>query len=410
MLLADLGRAGLTAMIPVSVALGGPTMAVILLVAAPLSILRTFFLAGYTSSLPALVGRSEVGRANSVFETIYSIGYIVGPSMAGVLAATIGPGPTLAIDAVSFAISALGLAFVRRDLRAPARPAAAAARRRDPRRNRLHRSNPTLRSAVLFWGATSVVMAPLVTAVTVYVTKELAYAPSALGLILTAYGVGTVAGAITSARVVGRTRPAPVMLGGNLVMGLALASFALNSQLAVLLVAAVVAGTTQSLVLVTYLTLRTAESPDALLGRIGSTARTISLGLQPIGLLVGWRARRRHERVADDHRHGHRRGRRQPAVPSGCVLPAGKARDPLNSASGLTGSGRERELGHDLIRREVDAHAAVGAVDSPAAGFRPCLDERGRARAPRTFDVDHRGYLLVHALVHAQTFGPGFDS
>jgi hypothetical protein len=38
---------------------------------------------------------------------------------------------------------------------------------------------------------------------------------------------------------------------------------------------------------VTYLTLRTALSPDALLGRVGSTARTISLGLQPVGLLVG---------------------------------------------------------------------------------------------------------------------------
>jgi hypothetical protein len=77
------------------------------------------------------------------------------------------------------------------------------------------------------------------------------------------------------------------MLGGNLVMGLALASVAINAQLPVLLVASVIAGTTQSLVRVTYLTLRTAESPDALLGRIGSTARTISLGLQPIGLLVG---------------------------------------------------------------------------------------------------------------------------
>jgi hypothetical protein len=33
--------------------------------------------------------------------------------------------------------------------------------------------------------------------------------------------------------------------------------------------------------------MRTAYSPDVLLGRIGSTARTISLGLQPIGLLVG---------------------------------------------------------------------------------------------------------------------------
>ena len=37
----------------------------------------------------------------------------------------------------------------------------------------------------------------------------------------------------------------------------------------------------------TYITVRAAYSPDELLGRIGSTARTISLGLQPVGLLVG---------------------------------------------------------------------------------------------------------------------------
>src|SRR5215208_5071732 len=37
MLVADLGRAGLTALIPLSVALGGPTLVVILIVAAPLS-------------------------------------------------------------------------------------------------------------------------------------------------------------------------------------------------------------------------------------------------------------------------------------------------------------------------------------------------------------------------------------
>ena len=49
-------------------------MAVILLVAAPMSILRSFFLAGYTASVPALVGRSQVGRANSFFEAIYSVG------------------------------------------------------------------------------------------------------------------------------------------------------------------------------------------------------------------------------------------------------------------------------------------------------------------------------------------------
>ena len=56
MFMADFGRAFLTALIPLSVFLGGPTMVVILIVAAPMSILRSFFLAGYTASVPALVG------------------------------------------------------------------------------------------------------------------------------------------------------------------------------------------------------------------------------------------------------------------------------------------------------------------------------------------------------------------
>jgi MFS family permease len=287
MFLADLGRAGLTALIPLSVTLGGPTMGVILLVAAPMSVLRSFFLAGYTSSVPALVGRSEVGRANSYFEAIYSMGYIVGPAVAGGLAATIGPGPTLAIDAVSFALSALGLAFVRRELRAPVdRP-----RRRLVTEIRegidFIAGSPTLRSAILYWGATSVLTAPLVTALAVYVTRDLGYPASILGLILAAYGVGTVTGSLVSARRIGRGRVAEVLIGGNLVMGFSLVVVALSSTVPVLLAIALVSGIAQSMVLVTYITLRTAYSPDELLGRIGSTARTISLGLQPIGLLVG---------------------------------------------------------------------------------------------------------------------------
>ena len=287
MFLADLGRAGLTALIPISVALGGPTMAVILLVAAPTSILRSFFLAGYTASVPALVGRSQIGRANSYFEAVYSAGYIIGPAIAGVLAATIGPGPTLAIDALSFALSALGLLFVRRDLRAPVDR---------PRRRLLTEiregidfiaADPTLRTVILFWGATSILLAPLVTALAVHVTRDLGEPPSVLGLILASYGVGTVLGSLLTARRIGRGRVAEILLGGNLVIGLALVVVAVSVATPLQIGAAFVAGIAQSMVLVTYITLRTAYSPDDLLGRIGSTARSISLGLQPIGLLVG---------------------------------------------------------------------------------------------------------------------------
>ena len=262
-------------------------MAVILLVAAPTSILRSFFLAGYTASVPALVGRGQVGRANSYFEAIYSMGYIVGPAVAGVLAATIGPGPTLAIDAVSFGLSACGLLFVRRDLRAQVDR---------PRRHLLTEiregidfiaANPTLRTVILFWGATSILTAPLVTALAVHITRDLADPPSILGLILAAYGLGTVLGSLISARRIGRGRVGEILLGGNLVMGAGLVVMAVVTVVAVQVAVAFIAGIAQSMVLVTYITLRTAYSPDELLGRIGSTARTISLGLQPVGLLAG---------------------------------------------------------------------------------------------------------------------------
>ena len=61
MFLADLGRAGPT-LILLSVMVGGPTMAVILVVAMPLSVLRSFFVAGYTESVRALVTALDMQR------------------------------------------------------------------------------------------------------------------------------------------------------------------------------------------------------------------------------------------------------------------------------------------------------------------------------------------------------------
>jgi MFS transporter, ENTS family, enterobactin (siderophore) exporter len=286
MLLADLGRAALTGLIPLSVILNGPTLAVVLVIAAPMSVLRSLFLAGYTASVPALVGRAQVARANSIFEAIYSLGYIVGPALAGLLSATIGPGLTLAIDAVSFGLSGIALAFVHRDLRAPIdrAPSSIVADIREGIEFILgHR---LLRSMILFWGLVAITTAPLVTALAVHITRDLGYEDTILGLILTAYGIGTVAGALLTARIP-RRAVAPFLLGGTVTTGLILLIFANTNLVPLMLAAAVVAGVAQSMVLVTYLTARTAHSPDVLLGRIGSTARTISLGLQPLGLLAG---------------------------------------------------------------------------------------------------------------------------
>ena len=161
MLWSDVGRAILTAARPDLGRLGGPTMAVILLVTFPLNVLRVLWLAAYTRRSPGLVGREQVPRANAIFEAVFNVGWIVGPALAGLLAATIGPGATIAIDAVSFGISAVALLLVRRPLRAEARaePTHILEDVREGIRFVVHQ--PTLRAVLALWTSTSVISAGL---------------------------------------------------------------------------------------------------------------------------------------------------------------------------------------------------------------------------------------------------------
>jgi len=284
---ADLGRAVLTSLIPLSVLLDGPTLAIIVAVAAPMSVLRSLFMAGYISSVPALVGRSHLARANGIFETVASASYVVGPLIAGVLAATIGPGPTLAIDATSFAISALGLFLVRRPLRAPAdRPPS---RIVDDIREGFGyvARDPVLRSAILLFGLGTMALAPLGVAVTVRITRDLGLSAAVLGVVLAAFSIGTIGGGLAASRLGRHVNVAAVLLGAMVGMGLGNVGVAAFDQPPLFVASALVAGFAESILVVIYVTLRTTYSPDRLLGRIGSTARAISLGLQPIGLLIG---------------------------------------------------------------------------------------------------------------------------
>jgi MFS family permease len=178
MFVADAGRAVLTALVPLSILLGGPTMLVVLLVAFPINVLRVLWLAAYTACVPGLVGRDQVARANAIFEAVFNVGWIAGPGLAGVLSAVIGPGPTIALDAASFAISSAALLLIR-----PLRPA--------PRPNAPHiladiregvryvARHPTLRAVIVLWSASSVVTAALATALTYHLIYALWHKPCA---------------------------------------------------------------------------------------------------------------------------------------------------------------------------------------------------------------------------------------
>ncbi len=285
MLLSDLARGVLTAVIPISVWLDGPTIALVIVVTFPINALRVLWLAAYTAAVPGLVGRAEVPRANALFEAVFNIGWVAGPALAGLLAATIGPGPTIAIDALTFLISGASMLLIRRPLRPEARPAPTRIVADVREGIGFVSRHPTLRAVIALWTMIGVVTAGLVSGLIFYVTIDRGLGPEVAGGVLSAYAVGSMLGALSAARIpfraVGWT-----LLGGTIVTGLVLLAVALDVPVAVMIAASFVAGVVNSIMFVLYITLRTLLSPDRLLGRIGATARTLSIGMQPIGVLV----------------------------------------------------------------------------------------------------------------------------
>jgi len=286
MLYADLGRGVLTALIPISFWLGLPTIAVILLVTAPINVLRVFWLAGWTAGMPNLVGRDMVGRAASIAEAFFSLAFLVGPALAGVLVGLIGPAPTLALDAATFFVSALSLVFVRTPLQAHA-PSGGHDLARDVLEGlRYVWREPTLRVIIGLWTGFSVAFGPITVALIFLMRQDRGLAPELIGITLSTFAAGYLIGSLLTG-VLARGPLGWFMVAGTVLSGAALIGFALATSFIVLVAMAVVSGLAEALVLISYLTLRTTIPPDRLLGRVGSTARMFSVGLTPIGFLVG---------------------------------------------------------------------------------------------------------------------------
>lgn len=83
-----------------------------------------FIPASYTI-MPSLLESRQLAAGNALSLTATRAGSLLGPALGGALVATLGSAPAFAVDAASFAVSALTLAFIPR--RRPAAAAAAAA-------------------------------------------------------------------------------------------------------------------------------------------------------------------------------------------------------------------------------------------------------------------------------------------
>jgi predicted MFS family arabinose efflux permease len=236
--------------------------------------------------MPALVGRDQVGKASSYTEAAFSLSFILGPALAGVLVTTIGPGPTLLIDAGTFVFSAVAMSAVHRKLRADRKGEQPRLLRDigDGLRYLVHQ--PTLRVAVGFAGLVSVTTAPLSTVAIFYLTVDRGASSEVVGLMLALFSIGYLAGALLASRAT-KGRLGALMLVANVITAVSVAVFALVEIPVLQGVMVFLTGASQALWLIPYITLRATITPDALLGRVSSTARVVTLGLAPVGMLLG---------------------------------------------------------------------------------------------------------------------------
>jgi hypothetical protein len=253
-----------------------------------------WFDAANFGAVPALVGADRVVSAQSaIWSTVTFLG-IAAPSLGGVLAATIGPANAIAVDAASFAVSALLIASIRRRFRmdelGPADSGVLGRTVRDIKdglsflwHQKVVRALTLLGFGVSFSGGA--VSAVLV----VYGVEELGLDVDgrAIGVLFSAGAVGSFLGSLALPRLARRFPPGLITIVTLALDTALLLAFAVAPAFGAALPLYAAWSAAQMTIILNGITLRQRVTPDRLQGRVNTTARMIAWGGTPFGATVG---------------------------------------------------------------------------------------------------------------------------
>ena len=145
MMTSDAVRVAAVGAMAVAAAAGPARAAVLIPIAVVLGAGEGFFLPGSYSIIPALLPDADLQAGNALSGAGNQLAMLAGPALGGALVAVLGPAPALALDAATFAISAVTLVGVR-SAQPPPAPAPAAASAAEPPAEPPAAAGPTLRS------------------------------------------------------------------------------------------------------------------------------------------------------------------------------------------------------------------------------------------------------------------------
>ena len=290
---ADAARALLVGSIPLAMALGFLRIELLYVVEFLAGVASVFFDISYQSFLPNLVGREHLVEGNSKMEVSSSAAASAGPGLAGVLIRVLGAPFAIALDAVSFVISAASLAWIHTPEPQPPAPA----ERPGVRREIIEGLHVVFDNRLLWHIAgctgTSNLFSSMVGAVFVlYLSRQLGLTPETLGLIFAAGAPGFLIGALIAQRWAERLGVGPAIITSAILTSLAalLVPFArgpLPVLVGILMISGFLVGIGNVVYNVTQVSLRQAITPGRLLGRMNASMRFLVWGTLPLGSLIG---------------------------------------------------------------------------------------------------------------------------
>lgn len=264
------------------------------------------FLPAINTLIPRLVPTDRLPAANAIMYATAQLTGTIGPAIAGFAVALIGPGAAFALDAASFALAAVMLWLVRggavpgRPDDDPARDVAAATTVADlpaaPRPSLLASvaagaravlGEPVMRSIVILSTAANLAFTgPAVVGLPWLVLVRFDAGPAALGLVLAAFGAGSLVGAILAGSLPRPRRFGSVVLTLVLGMGIGLAMTGLVPGVVPLAVVVAVTGAMSGWINVAVIAWVQGRADPAMLGRTMSFLMLGSVVAAPLSLVI----------------------------------------------------------------------------------------------------------------------------
>ncbi len=293
MVMADVGRTVLLCLIPLAAATGILRIEHLYAIGFLVGVLNVFFDVAYAAYVPTLVSHDRLIEGNSKLQASASLAEISGPGLAGTLVQVMTAPLAIAVDALSFLVSASALIHIRTPEPQPVADNAPHNLLAEIREGlRLVFSNPTLRALALASLTTNFFVDVHLAVFVLYATRELGITPVILGGILGIGSIGGLVGSLAPGLLAKRLGLGRTLIGAQILVTLAVLVIPLSGRQAwiavpLIILAEAVWGFAVVVYVVNTVSLRQAITPCQLQGRATASLRCVTWGVAPLGFLLG---------------------------------------------------------------------------------------------------------------------------